>query len=99
MRLAKGGATVAADHFRQFDVPIGLLPPPATTRVRWRGRRGPRIRLRPNWTAGVEYNHLLMQDRTYTFVDTTGAFSGTDRIRQDVDLVTTRINYPRVTQS
>ena len=47
----------------------------------------------PNWSAGVEYNHLFMQDRTHTFVDTTGAFFGTDRIRQDVDLVTVRVNY------
>jgi opacity protein-like surface antigen len=23
----------------------------------------------PNWSAGIEYNHLFMQDRTHTFVD------------------------------
>ena len=47
----------------------------------------------PNWSVGIEYDHLFMQDRTYTFTTTAGAFFGTDRIRQDVDLVTARVNY------
>ena len=34
-----------------------------------------------------------MQDRTYNFTTPGGAFFGTDRIRQDVDLVTARLNY------
>jgi outer membrane immunogenic protein len=34
-----------------------------------------------------------MQDRTYTFTSPAGAFGGTDRIRQHVDLVTVRVNY------
>ena len=47
----------------------------------------------PNWSAAVEYDHLFMQDRTLTFTTPAGAFFGTDRIRQDVDLVTVRLNY------
>jgi hypothetical protein len=47
----------------------------------------------PNWSAGIEYNHLFMQDRTHTFVDGAGAFFAANRIEQDVDLVTVRINY------
>ena len=52
----------------------------------------------PNWSLGIEYNHLFMQDKTYNFVSNgvtapPGALVGTDRIRQDVDLVTARINY------
>jgi outer membrane immunogenic protein len=34
-----------------------------------------------------------MQDRTYNFTAPAGTFVGTDRIRQDVDLVTVRVNY------
>ena len=34
-----------------------------------------------------------MQDRTYNFTTPGGAAFGTDRIRQDVDLVTARLNY------
>jgi outer membrane immunogenic protein len=35
-----------------------------------------------------------MQDRTYTFTSPVGGgFFAADRIRQDVDLVTVRVNY------
>jgi outer membrane immunogenic protein len=34
-----------------------------------------------------------MQDRTYAFITPGGIFAGNDRIRQDVDLVTVRVNY------
>ena len=47
----------------------------------------------PNWSAAIEYDHLFMQDRTYTFVTPGGILAGNDRIRQDVDLVTVRVNY------
>ena len=47
----------------------------------------------PNWSVGVEYNHLFMQDRTYNFTTPGGVAFGVDRIRQDVDLVTARLNY------
>ena len=52
----------------------------------------------PNWSAGIEYNHMFMQDKTYNFVSNGVAFPvGTlvaqSRIRQDVDIVTARINY------
>jgi outer membrane immunogenic protein len=91
----KGGAAVTSDRFRQFDVPTGLLVSSTGDDTRWGGTVGAGLEFgfAPNWTAGVEYNHLFMQDRTHTFVDTTGAFFGTDRIRQDVDIVTARINY------
>ena len=43
----------------------------------------------PNWSAGVEYNHLFMQDRTHTFVDTTGAL-----LRQPTASARTSISSP-----
>ena len=91
----KGGAAVTADRFRQFDVPSGVLVATTGDDTRWGAVVGAGLEFgfAPNWSAGVEYNHLFMQDRTHTFVDTTGAFFGTDRIRQDVDLVTVRVNY------
>jgi outer membrane immunogenic protein len=91
----KGGAAVTSDRFRQFDVPTGLLVASTGDDTRWGGTVGAGLEFgfAPNWTAGVEYNHLFMQDRTQTFVDTTGAFFATERIRQDVDIVTARINY------
>ena len=52
----------------------------------------------PNWSAGIEYNHMFMQDKTYNFVNNGVAFpAGTlaaqSRIRQDVDIITARVNY------
>jgi outer membrane immunogenic protein len=46
----------------------------------------------PNWSAAVEYDHLFMGTQTRTFT-TAAVFFSTDRIRQDVDLVTVRVNY------
>ena len=53
----------------------------------------------PNWSAAIEYDHLVHgQDRTISLVN--DAVVGwlrhgvrQSRIRQDVDLVTVRVNY------
>ncbi len=49
----------------------------------------------PNWSVAFEYDHLFMGNRTLDFNSTTtpGLFSREDRIRQDVDLATVRVNY------
>jgi outer membrane immunogenic protein len=52
----------------------------------------------PNWSAAIEYDHMFMQDKSYTFINNgvsgvAGTLFATDRIRQDVDLVTVRVNY------
>ena len=91
----KGGAAVTGDRFRRFDIPSGVLVATTGDDTRWGAVVGAGLEFgfAPNWSAGVEYNHLFMQDRTQTFVDTTGVFFATNRIQQDVDLVTARINY------
>ena len=58
-----------------------------------RRRRGVEFGFAPNWSAGIEYNHLFMQDRNYGFVTPGGIAFGADRISHDVDLVTLRVNY------
>ena len=49
----------------------------------------------PNWSLGVEYDHLFMGDANNSFTGLTGVAAGfvNSRISQDVDLVTLRINY------
>ena len=47
----------------------------------------------PNMSFGVEYNHLFMGDRTLNFTNAAGVISTVDRVNQDVDVVTARINY------
>jgi outer membrane immunogenic protein len=91
----KGGAAVTADRFRAFDIPTGVVVATTGDDTRWGASVGAGIEFgfAPNWSVGVEYNHLFMQNRTHAFIDPAGVFVGSDRISQDVDLVTARINY------
>ena len=63
--------------------------------TRWGGTVGVGLEyaFAPNWSVGIEYDHLFMQDRTYGFATPAGAAFGNDRIRQDVDIVIARLNY------
>ena len=89
----KGGAAVTANSYRSTfgGVTAGITGDD----TRWGGTIGAGLEyaFAPNWSVGVEYNHLFMQDRTYNFTTPGGLAFGTDRIRQDVDLVTARLNY------
>jgi outer membrane immunogenic protein len=91
----KGGAAVTSDRFRTFVNATNALNSSTSDDTRWGGVVGVGLEygFAPNWSAAIEYDHLFMQDRTYNFTTPAGAFAGTDRIRQDVDLVTVRVNY------
>jgi outer membrane immunogenic protein len=91
----KGGAAVTSDRYRSFVTGTGIQASNTVDDTRWGGVVGVGLEygFTPNWSFAVEYDHMFMQDKTYSFTDTTGAYFGTDRIRQDVDLVTARINY------
>jgi len=92
----KGGAAVTADRFRVLDTPTGIVVGTTGDDTRWGGAVGAGLEFgfAPNWSAAIEYDHLFMQDRTVTFTTPgTALFFGADRIRQDVDLVTVRVNY------
>jgi outer membrane immunogenic protein len=90
----KGGAAVTSNTYRVNTIG-GALAGVTDDDARWGGTIGAGLEyaFAPNWSVGVEYNHLFMQDRTYNFTTPAGAAFGTDRIRQDVDLVTARLNY------
>jgi outer membrane immunogenic protein len=90
----KGGAAVTSDRFRTFTA-ANVLNSSTGDDTRWGGVVGVGLEygFAPNWSVAAEYDHLFMQDRTYTFTTPAGAFAGSDRIRQDVDLVTVRLNY------
>jgi outer membrane immunogenic protein len=91
----KGGAAVTSDRFRTFSTATNLVNSSTSDDTRWGGVVGVGLEygFAPNWSAAIEYDHLFMQDRTYNFTAPGGTFVGTDRIRQDVDLVTVRVNY------
>jgi outer membrane immunogenic protein len=91
----KGGAAVTADKYRINTAVGNALVASANDDTRWGGVVGVGLEygFAPNWSVGIEYDHLFMQDRTSTFTTPAGAFFSNERIRQDVDLVTARINY------
>jgi outer membrane immunogenic protein len=78
----------------------GVLATNTIDDTRWGGVVGVGLEygFAPNWSAGIEYNHMFMQDKTYNFVSNgvlipVGGPIAQARIRQDVDIVTARINY------
>jgi outer membrane immunogenic protein len=97
----KGGAAVTDDKYRGTVTATGALFDSANE-TRWGGAVGTGVEygFAPNWSVAIEYDHLFMDRRSITATSAgvlagipAGAVFRTDSIRQDVDLVTARINY------
>jgi outer membrane immunogenic protein len=105
----KGGAAVMRDRYNGFasaasrGVPAGALTDTASE-TRWGGTVGVGLEygFAPNWSFAFEYDHLFMGSRDVTFSITPGGgfapigvgqISRIDRISQDADIITARINY------
>ena len=100
----KGGAAVTDDKYSGT-----VTTPPFTgalfdsaSETRWGGVVGTGLEFgfAPNWSVAVEYDHLFMGNRAITSTSTgvlagipAGSIFRTDSIRQDVDMVTARINF------
>ncbi len=69
----------------------------AASDTRWGGVVGAGLEFgfAPNWSVAFEYDHLFMGTRTSLQLGhrSAGVSRANDRIRQDVDLVTVRVNY------
>ena len=79
----KGGAAVTSDRYRIRDIPApGIVVATTGDDTRWGASVGAGLEFgfAPNWSAGIEYNHLFMQDRNYGFVTPAGVAFGADRI-------------------
>jgi outer membrane immunogenic protein len=108
----KGGAAVTSDRYRMLATGTDVQLANSVNDTRWGGVVGVGLEygFAPNWSAGIEYNHMFMQDKTYGFVSNgsigilapAGTLLAQNRISQDVDIITARINYrfggPAVTQ-
>jgi outer membrane immunogenic protein len=90
----KGGAAVTDSHF-DILTPGGTFLAGTGDQTRWGGTVGVGLEyaFAPNWSAGVEYDHLFIGNQNLAFTTPAGAAFGFDNIRQDVDLVTARLNY------
>ncbi len=88
----KGGAAVTRD---KYDSTTPGFVPDSGRETRWGGVVGIGLEygLTPNWSLAFEYDHLFMGTRDVSFYTAAGVFDGSDRIRQDVDMITARINY------
>jgi outer membrane immunogenic protein len=91
----KGGAAVTDTRYDVRTTFGNVLTASTGDQTRWGGTIGAGVEygFAPNWSAALEYDHLFMSDKNVTFTAPGGAFAGTDRVRQDVDLVTARVNY------
>jgi len=89
----KGGAAVTDNHFEHRFTGTSTVIDSASD-TRWGGAIGAGLEfgLAPNWSLGVEYDHLFMQNRSLTFT-AFGAPSTLDNTSQNLDLVTARVNY------
>lgn len=86
---AKGGAGVVSSKYDYYPTLGGPVAGSAKS-TRWGGTVGAGLEygFAPNWSVAVEYDHIFLENKTITFS------SGiVDRIKQDADLVTARINY------
>jgi outer membrane immunogenic protein len=92
----KGGAAVADNRFSILDTATGVELA-AVSATRWGATVGVgwEYGFAPNWSAGIEYDHLFMGNSNNSFTATDPRLVGflNDRISQDVDMLTLRINY------
>src|SRR5260221_11414436 len=91
----KGGAMGVNDKYAGFITTTNVVFDRASE-TRW-GRAvgaGLDFGITPNIILGVDYVHGFLGNRDITFTSTTtNLLSRTDRVRQDVDIVTARLSY------
>jgi outer membrane immunogenic protein len=91
----KGGAAVTSNRFDITNTLTGINVASASS-TRWGGTVGVGFEygFAPNWSAGIEYDHLFMGDSNNSFSVVNPLLAGSlNRISQDVDMVTFRVNY------
>jgi outer membrane immunogenic protein len=90
----KGGAAMTSNNLLQATT-IGGIGLNYATSTRWGGSIGAGFEygFTPNWSAGIEYDRLIMGNANNSFSVPAGAAAVVNRISQDVDMVTVRVNY------
>jgi outer membrane immunogenic protein len=90
----KGGAATTRNSLLQATT-FGGVGLNYATSTRWGGSIGVGFEygFTPNWSAGIEYDRLIMGSSNNSFSVPAGAAAVTNRISQDVDIVTLRVNY------
>ncbi|MEK9281409.1 MULTISPECIES: outer membrane beta-barrel protein [unclassified Bradyrhizobium] len=88
----KGGAAVVGNKF-DVHTPGGAFVA-SSDDTRWGGTIGAGLEFgfAPNWSVGVEYNHIFLGGNDQTLTNG-GVLVQTDHIKQDVDMGLVRLNY------
>lgn len=92
----KGGAAVIADRNDIVTAANGVVLATAPGDNRWGGTigLGAEFTFAPNWSAGVEWDHLFIANNNTVFTTVIGnTIVSTDRVRGDADMVSVRVNY------
>ncbi|MBR0895577.1 outer membrane beta-barrel protein [Bradyrhizobium tropiciagri] len=101
---AKGGAAVMRDRYESvitpafgLGLPVGFIADRGSE-TRWGGviGAGAEYAIAHNWSMALEYDHLFMgTDTVHLTYDPAfiAAINHDERVRQDVDMVTVRVNY------
>lgn len=92
----KGGAASASDRYESFVTATNVVTGTARE-TRWGGTVGVGLEygFSPNWSLGFEYDHLFLGSRNVAITTPAliPAFYPVERVRQDADLFTVRLNY------
>jgi outer membrane immunogenic protein len=91
---AKGGAAVTDTKFDAITA--GIVTASTGDQTRWGATVGAGLEVgfAPNWSVGVEYDHIFMDGQNRTFTTPAGiVLVDTFRDTGDVDMVTARVNY------
>ncbi|UGY12737.1 outer membrane protein [Bradyrhizobium septentrionale] len=91
----KGGAAVTSNRYDIWTT-LGGVNVASASSTRWGGTVGVGFEygFAPNWSVGLEYDRLFMGDANNSFSVVNPIVAGAaNRISQDVDLLTIRLNY------
>lgn len=96
----KGGAAIMNDKYDGLITGTSVLNDRASG-TRWGGTIGTGIEIgfAPNWSVGIEYDHLFIPSRSISFTSLNAAVAPigmqtrVDNVREGVDMATVRVNY------
>jgi outer membrane immunogenic protein len=94
LAYVKGGAAVTDNRYTSFFTATNVVFNQANE-TRWGGAVGAGLEygFAPNWSVGIEYDHLFMGNDSVTFPASAIAVTRSDNIREDVDIGLVRLNY------
>jgi outer membrane immunogenic protein len=91
----KGGAAVVGEKYNGLALASGLVLDTASE-TRWGGTIGTGVEVgfAPNWSVGVEYDHIFLNNSTLNFTTVPGGIGDRSvQIYEGIDMATVRVNY------